>query len=126
MSEYLASNSANARKLLLAARVAHAVNQAYCLTIGDEPQPDWDTAPHWQRDSACAGVMAIAEGRVTTPADSHANWLAQKETEGWVYGAEKDPEAKTHPCMVPYDELPDEQRTKDVLFFAVVRSVLAQ
>jgi hypothetical protein len=35
----------------------------------------------------------------------------------------KNPDAKEHPCFVPYDELPAEQRTKDYLFQAVVRAL---
>jgi hypothetical protein len=50
--------------------------------------------------------------------------MAQKKREGWVYGEEKNAEEKTHPCMVPYDQLPKEQQFKDALFGAVVRSVL--
>jgi len=33
----------------------------------------------------------------------------------------KDAKAKTHPCMVDYDQLPAEQRRKDELFGAAVR-----
>jgi hypothetical protein len=38
-----------------------------------------------------------------------------------VYGEVKDAVAKTHPCMVPYDDLPEFQRKKDALFLAIVR-----
>ena len=46
-----------------------------------------------------------------------------KQAHGWKYGPEKDPQAKTHPCIVPYDKLPDEQRDKSRLFVAIVRSM---
>ncbi len=46
---------------------------------------------------------------------SHANWIEYKLDDGWVYGEEKDPVKKTHPCMVPYDELPHDQRMKDTV-----------
>ena len=36
----------------------------------------------------------------------------------------KDPEAKTHPCMVPYECLPWEQRVKDYLFISVSKALL--
>ncbi|MNE60391.1 RyR domain protein [compost metagenome] len=45
--------------------------------------------------------------------------MAQKTRDGWVYGKEKRPEVKMHPCMVPYDQLPQEQRSKDYLFKAI-------
>jgi hypothetical protein len=35
----------------------------------------------------------------------------------------KDPDAKTHPCILPYHELPLEQRLKDSLFMAIVHAL---
>ena len=58
-----------------------------------------------------------------TPEQSHESWLEQKIADGWVYGAVKDPDAKTHPCCVPYEELPVEQKAKDYLFRAVVHAL---
>lgn len=49
--------------------------------------------------------------------------MAQKANDGWVYGPVKDPEAKTHPCMVPFDELPYVQRKKDAIFRAMVHAL---
>lgn len=102
------------------ARVAHEVNRAYCASLGDLSQPAWENAPAWQRSSAMDGVRFILANPGATPADSHDNWLREKERTGWTWGPEKDPEAKQHPCMVPYDQLPLEQRTKDYLFRAAV------
>lgn len=104
-----------------AARAAHEVNRAFCAAIGDDSQVPWEEAPAWQRQSAVAGVQAIAADPNMTPEQSHESWMAQKEADGWVYGEEKDAEAKTHPCMVPYAELPPEQRAKDYIFGAIVR-----
>ena len=106
------------------ARVCHEVNRAYCASIGDDSQPAWEDAPEWQRSSATNGVAFTASNPDARPEDSHASWLAEKERDGWRYGAVKDPEAKTHPCFVSYDRLPVEQRTKDYLFQAVVRSLV--
>lgn len=106
------------------ARVCHEANRAYCTTTGDLSQPAWDDAPDWQKESAIAGVAAIVDGRVTRPEDSHASWAAQKVADGWVYGPAKDPVAKTHPCLVAYEELPAEQRAKDYLFLAVAMTLL--
>lgn len=110
--------------VLHAARVAHEVNRAYCRGLGDNSQPPWGEAPEWQRKSALLGVRAIQANPGMTPAQQHALWRAQKVSDGWVYGDAKDVEKKTHPCLVPYDELPAEQQIKDVLFGAAVRAVL--
>jgi hypothetical protein len=108
----------------LVAAIAHNVNRAFCQSIGDNSQPLWDDAPEWQQRSAIDGVNAIVQGVVTTPEQSHQNWSKHKISEGWVYGPVKDADAKTHPCLVPYSELPPEQRVKDDLFYAVVTTSL--
>ena len=108
------------------ARVAHEANRAYCDTIGDPPQLSWDSAPAWQRTSAIEGVRFLAYNRGAWPEECHENWMRDKERDGWKHGVVKDPEAKTHPCMVPYANLPKAQRAKDTLFHAVVRALLDQ
>lgn len=100
------------------ARVAHEANRTYCLSIGDASQPHWEEAPEWQRSSAMNGVEGALAGN--TPEQSHAAWYAEKRAAGWKYGPVKDPDAKEHPCMVPYDALPPSQQVKDTLFLAVV------
>lgn len=103
------------------AMVCHQVNKAYCVATGDLSQPEWELAPEWQRSSAVAGVKAhIDSGLTMLPQDSHESWMRQKESEGWVYGTKKDAALKTHPCIVPYDQLPQEQKVKDYLFKEVV------
>lgn len=105
-----------------AARIAHEVNRAYCKATGDDSQPSWEDAPEWQKQSAIAGVQLITTNPSTTPEQSHAAWSAQKLADGWKYGPSKDPENKLHHCLVPYAELPLEQRVKDYLFGAAVRA----
>lgn len=105
------------------ARIAHDINRAYCEAIGDTSQPTWDNAPGWQKQSALNGVDLHLANPNATPEQSHANWLKQKAAEGWSYGPVKDPERKEHPCFLPYDQLPLEQKVKDYLFRAVVHAV---
>lgn len=101
------------------ARVCHEANRAWQIETEDPAvSPPWDEAPDWQRESAIEGVQAALDG--LTPEELHDNWAAGKARDGWVYGAVKDPEAKTHPCLVPYDDLPPQQLAKDDLFVAIV------
>lgn len=111
-------------QILHAAIVAHETNRAFCRTLGDFSQPDWGVAPEWQRTSALNGVQAIADNPATTPEQSHEGWSREKIENGWTYGPVKDADAKTHPCLVPYSELPEAQQRKDALFGAVVRVML--
>lgn len=105
------------------AKVAHEINAAFCQAIGDNSQPTWVDAPDWQKESAVNGVRFHLENPNADASASHENWLKEKVTDGWVYGEEKNPELKTHPCCVPYDELPMEQRAKDYLFKQTVHSL---
>jgi hypothetical protein len=103
---------------LICAEAAHEMNRVYCQALGDFSQPSWGAAEDWQRSSAINGVDGVFAGN--SPKASHESWLAEKVANGWVYGEKKDPEAKTHPCMVPYDQLSSEQKQKDFLFVSTV------
>jgi hypothetical protein len=105
------------------AYVCHQVNKAYCESIGDDSQKDWENSPEWQKLSAINGVNAHLLDPNLSPASSHELWMEEKRNDGWKHGFVKDPVKKEHPCFVPYSELPIEQRTKDYLFKEVVRAL---
>ena len=110
-------------KTIAIAMMCHAINAAYCQSMGDDSQPTWDDAPDWQRNSAIAGVEMHLANPDATPEQSHESWYKVKEAEGWKYGEVKDMEKKEHPCFLPYEELPDEQKAKDYLFRTTVHLV---
>lgn len=112
--------------LVTIARTAHEVNRAYCAALGDNSQLAWSDAPEWQRTSAIVGVNFHLQNPDAGPSASHESWLNVKRYEGWKYGPVKDAEAKEHPCFVPYDELPVEQKAKDYLFTAVVKALAGE
>jgi hypothetical protein len=105
------------------ARVCHETNRAYCVGLGDLSQLSWDDAPEWQRESCIKGVEFCLENPAAPPSANHDSWLKVKKEEGWKYGEVKDVEKKEHPCYVPYKELPNEQKTKDYLFKAVIAAI---
>lgn len=43
----------------------------------------------------------------------HDVWAETRISQGWKYGKKRDDEKKTHPCLVPYDELPEEEKEYD-------------
>jgi hypothetical protein len=108
------------------AQVAHEINRAYCIAIDDTSQTSWDDAPEWQKTSAVNGVNFHLENPNAGADSSHNSWMKEKVDSGWVYGEVKDAEAKTHPCIVPFESLPKEQQAKDYLFRQVVHSLKNQ
>lgn len=107
------------------AQVCHEANKGYCAAIGDNSQKTWEEAEQWQRDSAIKGVLYFLTNPNAPESAQHDAWMADKVADGWVYGEVKDAQAKTHPCIVPFIELPLEQRLKDSLFQSVVRTFAA-
>jgi class 3 adenylate cyclase/tetratricopeptide (TPR) repeat protein len=45
--------------------------------------------------------------------NTHETWAQQRVSEGWRYGPHRNDETKEHPCLVPYDELPEIEREYD-------------
>lgn len=105
------------------ARICHEVNRGLCLALHDYSQMRWEDAPAWQRKSAIHGVEMVSLGH-DEPERSHGNWFSEKLDAGWVCGEVKDEDAKTHPCMVPFEDLPAEQQLKDHLFVTTAKVLL--
>jgi len=47
--------------------------------------------------------------------NAHELWALQRMSEGWHYGPNRDDVRKEHPCLIPYDELPDSEKEYDRL-----------
>ncbi|WP_157266473.1 RyR domain-containing protein [Azohydromonas aeria] len=102
------------------ARTCHEANKALCEAHGDHSQKPWADAEQWQRDSTVAGVQFAIDNPDAGPDAQHNAWMADKLRDGWTWGPVKNPELKLHPCIVPYSDLPAEQRAKDYVFKAIV------
>lgn len=105
------------------AKVCHQVNKAYCESIGDFSQVNWEDASEWQKESARNGVCFHLANPQAKANASHENWQKKKEEAGWIYGPFKDVQNKLHPCMIPFNQLPEKQQTKDFIFKAIVNAL---
>ena len=43
----------------------------------------------------------------------HEVWAKNRIDEGWVLGSARNDELKTHPCLIPYEELPEIEKDYD-------------
>lgn len=43
----------------------------------------------------------------------HEVWAQNRMEQGWTYGVERSDSLKQHPCLIPYDDLPDEEKAYD-------------
>lgn len=43
----------------------------------------------------------------------HEVWAQSRICQGWTYGEERSDAAKTHPCLVPYEQLPEVEKAYD-------------
>lgn len=98
-------------------RALQAVQSAHGIPVG----APWDGLDEETRTSVIQGVHGIQAGK--SPEESHEAWCEFKRDHGWTHGEVKDAAALTHPCLLPYADLPADQRVKDDLFSAIVKAL---
>lgn len=106
------------------ARACHENNRIWCEYNNDFSQVSWDKAPENIKESARDGVRFHVSNPNAGAAGSHTNWLKFKIADGWVYGEKKDVVAKTHPLLIPYEELQPSDKIKDAFFHNLVHTLL--
>ena len=111
---------------LLIAEICHEANRALCEANGDMSQVPWADAENWQRESTVDGVNFVLDNPDAPVYAQHDNWVKFKLDSGWSYGSVKDAEAKTHPCLVPFEDLPVHQQAKDHVFRAIVKACTSE
>ena len=105
------------------ARTVHEALRGWAAAHGQHDIPAWDDAPDWMHASTRESVLHALENGSADGRSQHEQWLAQKRADGWRHGPVKDPGAKTHPLMIPWDQLPDWERRKDSLINALARAL---
>lgn len=43
----------------------------------------------------------------------HDEWAKTRIEQGWTYGEKRDDANKKHPCLIPYNELPEAEKVYD-------------
>ncbi len=45
--------------------------------------------------------------------NTHEVWAKNRVKQGWTYGPERDDAKLKHPCLLPYNELPEKEKLYD-------------
>jgi hypothetical protein len=123
----------HAERIEIISAAVHASWHAFTVTANNEPGEIWEKSPEWQKDSTRHTVAFLeafdpAQHDVGYLCEAvHVVWMNDKTRAGWVFGPKKDNVAKTHPCIVPYRELPYTDRQKDevvIRTYLTMRSIL--
>lgn len=104
------------------AQLCHEANRTWSRAWGtNDVQPEWDYAPAEIRQSAIDGVKFVLQSPDINERDVHRHWMETRLAAGWKLGP-KDLMSKTHPCLVPYEQLNSKERLKDHIFVGIVRA----
>src|SRR3989339_1276211 len=94
------------------------------MAAGDYPLPDKGLRPAPGEFSMPYEPKLLDLTGVEIPADltnlveqlseiTHDNWLKARLADGWRHGKSRNDLLKEHPCLVPYDELPESEKEYD-------------
>ena len=99
-------------KIEFIAAVRHASWVTYQIAVG---QPYNEVINDDQLESLMDGVCFALDNPDITSEENHNNWMKAKILQGWIYGQVKDFDKKTHPDLIPFNDLPDVEKLKDVV-----------
>lgn len=84
-------------------QVDHVRLKLHTAGYGIKPLSDWEAA-NFQFSSDEIELMAKVE---------HQHWLEERERNGWRYAPDENLSRKTHPDILPWDQLPEQAKEKD-------------
>ena len=67
------------------------------------------------------GTAFVLENHLITAEENHNLWMKGKSEQGYVYGDVLDVEKKTHPSMIPFENLSEVEKPKDEMDILMVK-----
>jgi len=94
---------------------------AICLGCPVIPKP-WNKRSPEFRDQFINLISDLCSGKRSFDnfEEAHNSWMKKYLEMGWRYGYKYDPEKKTHPDLVPYNELDPKEKIKDTVFLVLI------
>ena len=83
------------------------------------PEPWYTREPAFRAQFRDVIDRQCGPDRKADPEALHNDWWDKYVEMGWVYGPVRDRAAKTHPDMVPFNDLDPRERDKDAVFVAL-------
>lgn len=90
--------------------------QAIAVDAPIVPEPYFLREPEFMEQFEEVISRQCGPDRKMSPEELHDDWVRAYEAMGWSYGPIRDRVARTHPDMVPFDELDPRERDKDAVF----------
>ena len=105
------------------AEFVHEALSCWARQRGMPAYPNWADAEDWMRASTIESVEHVLNNPEAAAGAQHVQWMEQKLRDGWKFGETKDPDAKTHPMLIPFADLPADERAKDAIIIGLVRAL---
>jgi hypothetical protein len=71
--------------------------------------------------------IQLSESEIDTLAQrEHHRWMEERAKSGWIYGKRRNNHKKIHPCLVPWEQLPDHEKEKDYEAVRAIPDILAK
>lgn len=78
---------------------------------------------HWEERDESFKIQFIktiakqcSDDKFKSAEAAHDSWWRAYKRMGWKYGTERNIDKKTHPDMIPFNDLPESERDKDEIF----------
>lgn len=103
------------------AKTCHEAHNQICKNHGQAIIP-WESKSEAHHETVKNSVKKIINGIIKSPEEAHMNFKFKKRKDGWTYGEEYSTKEKTNPRLCNFSGLPEAERQKEEMFFAVARS----
>jgi len=108
----------------IVAAVAYAANREFSKIVGGKPfNPPWEEYPEDLKLNLIQAVRNTMKQKIVSAKLSHLQWVKDRLDMGYEKGENINWKKKTHPDLVPFEELPMPAQLKSVLFLAIVNSL---